>query len=597
MVLTDFERKVLAEISKEKCWEHVERFVEMGEKLSGTPSNERAVDYVLDALKGCGVDARAQEFQAWLDFPKLFDAELVVLSPERRVIECLTLAQIKSTPSDGIESELVYVSGGGLADYEGKNVRNKITLVEFNRPPARPWKNYVAGIVKGAIGQIVIGYKGPIRVFNRGTVKSVWGNPTPETLDDIGRIPAVLVTGEDGQQLKRLLENEPVRVWMRAEGARGWARTRQPMATIRGREPKFVLLGSHLDAWGGAASCNAVGCASTLETARVLKRFQSRLRRGVELMWFQGHETGIMTGSTWYVDNHWDDLHGNCVAYINNDTPSMIDTSVYAASGDPVFKGFLEATVKELADEEGAPFKSEARYTPVKTGDQSFYGLGIPSGQVKMTYPPELEREVPFGGWWYHSDHDTIDKVDPETLHMANKAQILAVLRLCTLPLLPFKVAPAAAWMQDALEGINARAKGALDLSELVDKVKGFRKDAHELDGATGMLSEKCGDETEARRLEEEIQLINDGLLKICRVLNPVNYTLHGKYGQDHYGAEYIRPIPVLQPVTELASLNPDTSMYKALRTKLVRARNQVSDAIEDAAWFARYLAQIMENQ
>jgi hypothetical protein len=211
MVLTDLERTVLSEISREKCWAHVEWLAGVGEKLSGTATNEKSVDYIMGALKGYGVDAEAPEFQAWLSFPKMFDAELKVLEPERKAIECISLAQINSTPTEGVGGELVYVGGGGLRDYEGKNARNKIVLVDFAHPPARPWKNYVAGVLKGAIGQIVIGYTAPRRVFNRGTVKSVWGNPTPETIGDIGRIPVVLVTAEDGHYLKGLLEKGPVR--------------------------------------------------------------------------------------------------------------------------------------------------------------------------------------------------------------------------------------------------------------------------------------------------------------------------------------------------------------------------------------------------
>jgi hypothetical protein len=360
------------------------------------------------------------------------------------------------------------------------------------------------------------------------------------------------------------------------------------MATIGGREPGFVLLGSHLDAWRGAASCNAVGCASTLESARVLSRLRSSLRRGVELLWFQGHETGIMTGSTWYVDNHWDKLHMGCVAYLNNDTPSMIGTTVYSAEADPVLQQFVWSTVAELAEEEGAPIREPpTKYLPNKTGDQSFYGVGVPSVRVITVHPPE--ERVPAGGWWYHSDQDTLDKCDADTLHMANKAQILVILRLCTLTVLPYKVQATADWTLDTLKQLRASAGGALDLTGLVGKAEVFKDAASSLDEATALLSERCRDSKEAERLEKEVRLTNESLLKICRVLNPVNYTLHGKYGQDHYGAEYIKPIPLLQPVSELVALDPDTSEYKALKTKLVRARNIVSDALEEVTRVARF--------
>ena len=186
MVLTDYEKEALNRVSREKSWEHTKWFAESGQKLSGTPENERAVEYVLNVLKGYHVQAKAVEYQSWLDFPKLTEAELRVTAPKKRSIDAMPLAQMASTGSEGVEGELVYVAGGGLEDYKDKNVKDKIVLAEFELGPARPWKNYVAGVLKGAAGLIVISYHAPRRVLNRGTVKSVWGNPTPENIDEMG---------------------------------------------------------------------------------------------------------------------------------------------------------------------------------------------------------------------------------------------------------------------------------------------------------------------------------------------------------------------------------------------------------------------------
>ena len=592
MVLTDLERKVLAEVSKEKTWEHVLWFAGIKEKLSGTPEFEKSVNYVADKLRIYGINPVVSEFQAFVTLPRQYDAELKVLEPEAKPIECRACAGINSTPLEGIEGELIYVGHGGTKDYEGKYVKNKIVLAErISSPIALPWKNYLAG-TKDAKGMVIISFAGlEHRTFNKGTVKSVWGNPTPETMDDIGRIPVVNVTTSDGEYLKKLLDRGPVKVWMKAECVREWMRARQPIATIKGMEPKFVLLGSHLDAWGGAASCNAIGCASTLEIARVLNKFKSHLRRGVEFLWFQGHENCIMTGSTWYVDNFWDNLHRNCVAYFNNDSYGMIHQTVYNAQGDPIFADFLKSTVKELAEEENAPFMERSeKYRPSKTGDQSFYGLGIPSGRAATTASPEVIRKLPYRyNWWYHAEEDLLDKADSEALYMANKAQALVILRLCTLPVLPYKVAHVAEWTTEALKDLDAKAEGTLNLTDLIGKAEAFRETASKLDEALDVLSERCRDRDEAEKLRGEIQAANEGLLKICRTLNPVNYTYRGKYEQDYYGAEYVKPIAVLQPVAELAALNPDSSDHKALRTKLVRNRNMVSDVLEEAIWLAEY--------
>jgi len=587
--LTDFERDVLADVSKERCWGHVEWFAAQGEKLSGTPVNERTVDYIMKTLEGIGVEASAPGFQAWLGFPDLFGAEVEVVEPEERALRCIALAQCASA---SVEGELVYVGGGGLTDYEEVDAANRVVLVDFSLPPARPWKNYVAGVLKGAVGQIVISHAGPKEALNRGTVKSVWGNPVPENIDEIGRIPVVNVSREDGEYMLRLLEKGPVRVRMKAEGLRGFYGVRQPMTRIAGSTLEFVLLGSHMDAWGAAATCNALGCASTLEAARLMRKHGSRLRRGLELLWFQGHETGIMSGSTWYVDSFWDDLTANCVAYLNNDTTSMIHSTVYTADGDPVLRDFLVDTVRELAESEGAPFREPgAHYFPRKYGDQSFYGVGVPSARVQMGFTPEGREAVgPGGGWWYHSEHDTLDKCDPETMYMAEKAQTLVLLRLCTLPVLPYRIERLAEWTLEALNEIEELGKGVIRFGSLKERASVFKEKASGLDEATSGLAERI--EKGAKGLEDKVRVANSSMMKVSRVMNPVNYTLRGRYDQDYYGAEYVQPIPVLRPVSELVALNPDATGYKALRTKLMRARNAVSDAIQEAVSVTEYAAE-----
>jgi Iap family predicted aminopeptidase len=590
MILTDFEREVLGKLSKEKCWEHVEWFTGAGEKLSGTPVNEKTVDYILAALKNYRVEAEAPVFQAWMGFPDLFDAEVKILEPEERALNCIALAQCASASAAG---DLIYVGGGGQRDYEGVNARNKVVLVDFSKPPARPWKNYIAGVMKGSLGLIMISHAGPKKALNRGTVKSVWGNPIPDNVDDIGRIPAVNISREDGEYLLRLLENGPVRVRMKAGGLRGFYRTRMPRARVGVDKPEFVLLGSHMDAWGAAGSCNALGCASTLEAARLMSRFSGKLRRGLELVWFQGHETGIMSGSTWYLDNHWASLNPGCVAYLNNDTTNMIHSTIYTVDGDPVLRDFLISTVRELAELERAPFKMPGpKYQPNKIGDQSFLGIGVPSVRVHMTFPPEALSEVGAGGgWWYHSEYDTLDKCDPETMYMAEKAQTLVITRLCTLPVLPYKIVALADWMIDSLAELEGLARGSINLDEVEGKAITFKEKASLLDERTGKIAEAYDEGV--RGLKEDVETVNRCLMKISRILNPVNYTLRGKYDQDYYGAEYIKPIPILRPVEELAKLNPDATEYKTLETKLVRARNQVGDAIEDATWLADYLLEV----
>jgi hypothetical protein len=172
-------------------------------------------------------------------------------------------------------------------------------------------------------------------------------------------------------------------------------------------------------------------------------------------------------------------------------------------------------------------------------------------------------------------------------MYMAEKAQTLVLLRLLTLPVLPYRIEALADWILDALKEVDSIAGGTIRLRGLNERAIAFRESATELDEATRKLAAKC--ETDPKRHEREIRAANGSMMKISRTLNPVNYTLRGKYDQDYYGAEYVMPIPVLRPVAELATMDPNSTEYKALETKLLRARNAVSDALDQATWISKY--------
>jgi hypothetical protein len=257
-----------------------------------------------------------------------------------------------------------------------------------------------------------------------------------------------------------------------------------------------------------------------------------------------------------------------------------------------VIRDFLTTTVRELAEEEGAEFKEPPpRYTPYKYGDQSFLGIGIPSVQVHTTFTPEGREKVgPGGGWWYHSEYDTLDKCDPETMYMAEKAQTLVLTRLCTLPVLPYRIERLADWTIDALNDIDDLSRGALSLDEVKGKAAEFKDEASRLDEKTSRLAERH--RKGEKGLDEETRITNGCMMKISRIMNPVNYTLKGKYDQDYYGAEYVKPMPILRPVTELEQLSPDSAEYKTTMTKLIRARNIVLDALREAIFTTEYAAE-----
>jgi hypothetical protein len=73
----------------------------------------------------------------------------------------------------------------------------------------------------------------------------------------------------------------------------------------------------------------------------------------------------------------------------------------------------------------------------------------------------------------------------------------------------------------------------------------------------------------------------NELIADLCRLIIPVNFTESGPY--DHDLALSTRPVPGLRLSDQLSSLDPDSSEFRFLRTKLVRERNRVAGALRAA--------------
>ena len=83
-----------------------------------------------------------------------------------------------------------------------------------------------------------------------GSVKPVWGNPTPETYnDEMATLPCIGIARTAGLKLREMLKAGPVRVWFRANVENGWRPVQITVGEIKGRTDDFVVVGGHQDSW------------------------------------------------------------------------------------------------------------------------------------------------------------------------------------------------------------------------------------------------------------------------------------------------------------------------------------------------------------
>jgi hypothetical protein len=571
--MNDALRKLLEEISIENIYEHIKNIVNIGEKLAGSKEELKFVEYVTKVLGSYNIECNVYEFEGYVSRP-IF-GKLEVIYPEKREIPCVAYAQSASTPAEGVEGEIVYVGAGGLEDYVGKDVKGKITLAELSYSPPRPEKVRIAQEY-GAIGQIQISWGLEERkLLSYGTVKNIWGNPTPDDVGRIVRIPAVGITKADGMYLKKLLEqHSSVKARLQTTVWRGYLPIHNIVASIHGsKEKRFIVVNGHFDCWGPGATDNATGNAAMLELARVFNELRHELRRGIKFAWWSGHETGIMAGSTWYVDNFWDELNRYCVGWLNIDSIGMKGTDKFFVMSTEEIRDSLVETIKEVDKTE-----PQDVHRIIKVGDQSTLGLGIPSMSLMTAFPreviiKEVGRYTPlYLGWWYHSSEDTMDKVDIETLKRAVNVYAVYIYKLLNSPVLPYKHSRSTNLIVDTLEKLNRDAKDIIDLGRCVFLARELHEKILRLEEIESNIQ---GD--------EELEELNEILIKLSRYLIPLLYTYDaGKYGQDPYGLSYLNyPIPLLHPIEDLVKMPKDSEKFIMLKTKLLRNRNKICDILE----------------
>ncbi len=572
-------QQILDEASVDLAWKHLEWMSrEVPERISGWPAAKRQADYLTSELQTYGFAARQDEFPGLVSYP--LPGALTLLEPENRSIEAMTFAHSTSTPEGGLDGELIYVGAGGVADYAGVDVRGKIVLAELSYAPPRPEKTRIA-TVNGAIGLILINWGDDDNPsIPMGTVKSVWGNPTVDNLDQMPNLPAIGIARDEGIRVRELTQSGVVRARIVAKAERVWRELHQPFGILDAGGRHVILIGDHMDSWGGGATDNASGNAVTLEVARVLAQRRDELRRDVWVAFWQAHENGIMEGSTWFVDHYWDEITRRLAGYINVDSPGMKYAEQYSATLSPELWTFHRDAMNAALGYSTEPHRL------AKTGDQSFFGIGTPAISGRSSFPEELVTRWHGGvlGPWYQSADDTMDVADKDVLARDLRMTLAYAWELATRPILPFDFRESARLVTEALRGYQQEAGDSLDLGSVIDLGGELELLASRLVEQGNDLTAHFDSSDESTALEARAEAFNANQVKLAAILNPLLTSVVGRYGQDTYGLTALRRwIPSLAQSSEVSSLKPGSGEHMLWWGKLVRERNRVADSIQSA--------------
>lgn len=210
-------------------------------------------------------------------------------------------------------------------------------------------------------------------------------------------------------------------------------------------------------------------------------------------------------------------------------------------------------------------------------GDQSFFGIGVSSTTARHGFSKEIVERYHGAtiGWYNHTEHDTIEIVDPAVLESDTDYWARLVHDLATTRILPQRFTPRMSDLEARFTAMLTGRKDPAKLSLILDEIKALSSELRWFDLLLDRLAkEEAGNDPLHLRANELV-------LRLSRQLTFITGSACGKYGQDSYGISTLHlPVPLLSCLDEFQGADPAGLQAKLLTTKLMRLRHMVTDAL-----------------
>lgn len=553
--------QIAEEISLDLMRETLECFSRL-HRYSGSEQGEESVQYIKSYLEKYQIPCEILTYDCYRSLPvsasvavkgKKYDALPAVYSGEADELEAELYYDEAS--EKGVLSELENLER--LKEFKGKIILTNERSGDFARTA------YEAG----AAGVIII-WPQTEEWLHHMTIGTVWGNPTIHDLHRYCRIPYVEVTNQTGLELKKMCGGEKVKAVLDIKMDDRVVKTSMPVAKIRGKSEKYVLVSGHYDSWYEGITDNATSNAATLECARVLYEHRAELKRSVKVAFWSGHSDGRYAGSSWYVDTHWEDLEKNCVAHINLDLIGGKNDELVSRGTSLMEKeGLSEDVIEEFSGVRPVLSKGLTR-----AGDESFSGVGVPISMLsRFGSKPDGE----YAQWassyapWWHSVADTLDKVDEDFLLRDAKINLKIVWEILQSDRIPVDMVRFADYTEKLFREIQAGCTEDFDFCGVLERLG-------ELKAAVIRL-EKAIEEYRIEDTDDIIRKISGGMVR-----------LHYTYGSPYYhdpaygGYSDLHIFKMMKGVTK-ENTTPETYlMYQTdFRRQCNRQRAEMAKLIE----------------
>lgn len=286
----------------------VQALVNLGPRVAGTPTAERASEYLIDQYRKLGYQVEVQTF----NYPKFFDGGSS-LSIDGKTIDAWAMVRsIAGTPSGRLIAVPNY---GKPEDFKAVDVRNQIVIVK--RGGGLQFIQKIENAASaGAIGILIVNNQ-------PGNIRGMLLKSSP--------IPAASLSQEVGTPLLEQAEKTTVQATLTVN-AQPNALGRNVIAHLPNVTQPKLIIGGHFDSVANSpgANDNASGTAVVLGIARSLSK--SSEAKQIWFMGFDGEEDGLK-GSQAFVDRATPQFLSGLKAMLNFDMVGVNDRLLLDGSG------------------------------------------------------------------------------------------------------------------------------------------------------------------------------------------------------------------------------------------------------------------------
>lgn len=389
----------------ERLAELTDRF---GHRFSGSESLERAIDWILEEMRGDGLaNVRGEP----VTVPRWVRGQesATLIEPRQLAMPMLGLGGSIGTPPEGITAEVLVVSSYVELEQRAAEARGRIVLFDV------PFTNYGETVQYRSGGAIAAARAGAVASLIRSVASYSMRTPHTGNMryeDGVPRIPHAALSVEDAAMLHRMQdrgERVVIRLQMNAQTMPP-AQSRNVVAEIIGSEfpDEVIVMGGHIDSWdvGTGAMDDAGGCVAAWEALRLIHTLGLRPKRTIRVVMWTNEENGLGGGNA-YRDAHRNELDKHVLA-IESDNGVFRPTGFSFTGSDPAH-AILERVAQLLE--------------PIGAASMTRGGGGADIGPIMALGVPGMSPVVDGTRyfWYHHSEADTVDKLDPRDV-----AQVVA---------------------------------------------------------------------------------------------------------------------------------------------------------------------------